>query len=73
MGASNIDKMLMILLPNIDDKVDIINLNNDKNIRVNKVLLNKQEINSNNKWSLVKTIALFIVLLILIGVIFIHL
>lgn len=73
MGASNIRQNADDLsTPNIDDKeMDIINLNNDKNIEVNKIttLLNKQkEINSNNKWSLVKTIALFIVLLILIGV-----
>ena len=71
-GANNIRQNANDLdVNNINDKeMDIINLKNDKDIEVNKIttLLNKQkEINSNNKWSLVKTIALFIVLLILIG------
>jgi hypothetical protein len=71
-GANNIRQNANDLdANNINDKeMDIINLKNDKNIEVNKIttLLNKKkEINNNNKRSLVKTIALFIVLLILIG------
>ena len=63
-GANNIRQNANDLdANNINDKeMDIINLKNDKDIEVNKIttLLNKQkEINSNNKWSLVKTIALF--------------